>query len=326
MTNKINKYINSEIGLIVILFKSNMIKICEICEIEFSCRFNNQKYCSRKCMGLARKKTLQQKCPVCNNIFLSRVVNDKPVTRTCSRKCGYEYLKIKAGSYKTCKTCDKTFYSKGNILAQYCSHKCFFKNRETGLIVKCDFCSKDVYKQNNNYKKNKNHFCNIECFNSFQKKDKINLLCKICNKEYFLSKSIVLRSEYERKYCSLECRNKDEEWVKNTCIKGNLAQLHKKGLNKLELKGREILQDIGIQDFQEQVLMFEKFCVDVLIESKKLIIQWDGAYWHTKEKRKNLDISQDAYFQKCGYKVLRITDLQIKNNINEVYENIKRAI
>ena len=63
-----------------------------------------------------------------------------------------------------------------------------------------------------------------------------------------------------------------------------------------------------------------------LSKNKKIIIQWDGEYWHKKPRRKQLDKSQDAYMKKCGYKVIRITDQQIKNNINKVYANIKRAI
>ena len=72
--------------------------------------------------------------------------------------------------------------------------------------------------------------------------------------------------------------------------------------------------------------MFNKFLVDVLIPSKKLVIQWDGVYWHSKPKRKVLDQSQDAYFKACGYSVLRITDNQIKEDLEGVYANIKEAI
>jgi very-short-patch-repair endonuclease len=90
--------------------------------------------------------------------------------------------------------------------------------------------------------------------------------------------------------------------------------------------GREILLSLGIKNFNEQVLMFDKFLVDVLIPDKNLIIHWDGHYWHSKPRRILLDKSQDAYLEKCGYKVLRITDLEIKNNKERVYDNIKRAI
>jgi len=104
-----------------------------------------------------------------------------------------------------------------------------------------------------------------------------------------------------------------------------MKQQKKNGLNKLELAGRKILQDIGV-GFNEQVIMFDKFLVDVLVKDKPIIIQWDGEYWHSKPKRKLLDKSQDAYMKKCGYKVIRITDVEIKNNIKKVYANITRAI
>ena len=93
----------------------------------------------------------------------------------------------------------------------------------------------------------------------------------------------------------------------------------------MELTGQNILKDIGVK-FNEQVLMFNKFLVDVLIPEKNIVIQWDGYYWHTKPKRIKLDKSQDAYLTKCGYKVLRITDQDIKNNKEQIYANITRAI
>ena len=111
----------------------------------------------------------------------------------------------------------------------------------------------------------------------------------------------------------------------NCGINSAISQQKSKGLNKLELTGQRILTDIGIE-FEEQVLMFNKFLVDVLIPTKNLIIQWDGVYWHSKPKRVILDKSQDAYLKKCGYTVLRITDTEIKNNKSLVYDNIKRAI
>jgi len=111
----------------------------------------------------------------------------------------------------------------------------------------------------------------------------------------------------------------------NCGLTSTIRQQKKRGLNKLELAGRLILRDMGL-DFNEQILMFDKFLADVLIKGRKLIIQWDGEYWHQKPKRKALDDSQDAYLGKCGYTVLRITDEQIKNELGVVYANIRRAI
>lgn len=211
---------------------------------------------------------------------------------------------------------------------KYCSVDCYRKSRhpqnKKGEIVKCEWCGKEIYKPKS-LLNHKHHFCSLECANKWQGRNKIEFTCKVCGKKFRLSKSVVESEGRNPTYCSIKCRNKDEEWIENACIKGNLAQQNKKGLNKLELAGRGILQELGL-GFEEQILMFDKFLVDVLLENKPIVIQWDGEYWHNKPKRKKLDKSQDAYLRKCGYKVLRFTDKDIKENKRKVYDDIKRAI
>ena len=210
---------------------------------------------------------------------------------------------------------------------KYCSLECYRKSkrpqRMTGVSLSCENCGEKTYKRKYQIEKGKNYFCNLECANQYQGRNKLEYNCKICNCIFKWSPSRILVNNPT--YCSIECRNKDEEHMKLTAMKGNLAQMNKKGLNKLEIKGSQILNELEI-NHQTQVPMFDKFVVDVLLDDKKIIIQWDGTYWHEKPKRKSLDISQDKYLNKCGYKVIRITDKQIKNNIEEVYEIIKKSI
>ena len=208
---------------------------------------------------------------------------------------------------------------------KYCSLECYRKSkhpqRKTGKIMKCEWCGKEIYKPKSSIRRH--NFCSKNCANKWQSRNKKIFICKVCGKTFKLSKSSAEQEGRNPTYCSIACREKDPEYMGH--INGNLAQQNKKGLNKLELAGRKILQDLGIE-FKEQVLMFNKFLVDVLLKNKKIIIQWDGIYWHSKPKRKQLDKSQDAYMKKCGYKVLRFTDKDIKNNIQKVYENLKRTI
>jgi len=206
---------------------------------------------------------------------------------------------------------------------QECYRKSEKVKTKTGKIIKCKQCWKEVYKQKSHIEKSKNLFCCMKCNNEYQKKNKIEYTCKICWEKFYWSKS--REKQANPTYCSMICRNKDTEKMLQNSIKWNLTQLNKKWLNKLELKWRKILQDIWVE-FEEQVIMFNKFCVDVYIKSKNIVIQWDWEYWHNKPKRKQLDKSQDAYMKKCWVKVLRFTDKEIYNLTNKVYENIKRAI
>jgi very-short-patch-repair endonuclease len=112
--------------------------------------------------------------------------------------------------------------------------------------------------------------------------------------------------------------------VLSACIRGNEVQQHKVGPNKLELAGRSILTELGCE-FREQVLLCEKFLVDVLLPTN-IIVQWDGIYWHTEPRRAALDRSQDAYLKKCGYQVLRFTDDQVYNEREFVRDTIAGTI
>lgn len=226
-----------------------------------------------------------------------------------------------------CQGCNKEITKRMPPNRKYCSVACYRKSKhpqsKTGKIITCEWCGKKVYKCKSFLKNRKHHFCSKKCANNWQGRNKLIFTCKICEKKFKWSKSRI--TQVNPTYCSWKCRLADKEDLKEKGIKANLIQQKKKGLNKLELKGRKILQDLGIK-FNEQVLMFNKFLVDVLIKDKLIIIQWDGTYWHTKPKRKALDKSQDAYLKKCGYTVIRITDTQIKNNLQEVYTYLKKYI
>lgn len=93
--------------------------------------------------------------------------------------------------------------------------------------------------------------------------------------------------------------------------------------NKLELAGYSILNEMGVE-YEPQSLVAGKFCVDAVIESQKIIIQFDGDYWHAnpqkfpvpderQKKRIALDKSQDAYLRKMGYIIIRIWEHEIKD-------------
>lgn len=252
------------------------------------------------------------------------------------------------GKYKertiTCLKCGKIHTERMPKNQKYCSLDCYRKskkpNRKTGKTIKCTNCGKLIYKSKCYVEKHKNLFCGVFCHNEYQSRNKIVTQCKICGKDFKLSKSLYdnRKRKYDVKYCSLECRNNDDEWIQNACVKGNLLQQNKKGLNKLELLGRTLLEKENIV-FEEQVLVANKFLVDVFIKDYKLVIQWDGEYWHghpsklkngipdrRQQKRMGLDKSQDAYMKKCGFIVLRFWEKDVIKEVKTGNGNIKETI
>ncbi len=225
-----------------------------------------------------------------------------------------------------CLGCKKNVRKRMPAGRKYCSAECFRKagrpNGKTGKVIICEVCGTSRYKEKCHLH-TKNHFCSIKCANIFQARNKLTFNCKICKKEFKWSKSRIKQANPV--YCSITCRNNDIEHMRAVSLKGNTASIAKRGLTKLEVIGNNILNQIGCE-YKIQIPMFNKFTVDVVIESKKLIIQWDGSYWHSFPKRKKLDVLQDAELENNGYKVLRITDKEIKKNIKQVYKKIRKAL
>lgn len=233
-----------------------------------------------------------------------------------------------------CEYCNKEFvtYNYKRSKHHYCSRECSCKDKNTKIKANCMFCNKEFYKRKNDIKKH--IFCSKDCLNKWQSRNKIKLTCKTCGKVFLKSPSwLKQKNGY---FCSLECRNKNEEWRKNSFSKANHIQCKKKGLNKLELKGNEILNKLNIE-YETQYLINNKICVDVFIPTKNIIIQWDGNYWHGKgkkyeelepriKKRVDLDNSQDKYLRKCGFIILRFWENEVKEKEKYVYDIIKRAI
>lgn len=204
-------------------------------------------------------------------------------TKFCSPDCYHKHGKAgrkKTGTYKDCVVCGKSFYA--------CAH------RADNAIT-----------------------CSVPCSNKYQGRNKITLVCEVCNSNFIRSPVFAAQ-----KYCSIDCRNKSESF-KAHVFKMGTDQNNMKEPNKLEQLGYSILETSGI-DFIRQHIIGSKFTVDAFIPSKNIVIQFDGDYWHGKKdiypspdhrqrKRMALDISQDAYMRKLGITVIRFWESDFKD-------------
>ncbi|MEK6879221.1 MAG: hypothetical protein AABY22_06405 [Nanoarchaeota archaeon] len=240
--------------------------------------------------------------------------------------------------YKTrefiCKGCGKDVKEKRpKYKLKYCSLECYRNSKKPrikkGKIFDCEWCGKSIYKMKSLQRQHS--FCSKICSNKWQGRNKLRFICKMCGKEFSWSKSRI--KQVNPSYCSLICRDKDPK-RKDMLKKLNILQQNMK-LNNLEKKGYEILDSLKME-YKPQVLIGNKFLVDVFIPKYNLIIQFDGDYWHgnikkykelseRQKKRKIIDKSQNAYFKKCGFNILRIWESEI-NNLKGKLENdyIKR--
>jgi very-short-patch-repair endonuclease len=74
--------------------------------------------------------------------------------------------------------------------------------------------------------------------------------------------------------------------------------------SKPELIVRKFLSQNGIKHTAQKV--FGPYTVDIFIPSHRLIIEVDGAYWHSHPDQIKRDQQRDKWLRHHGYKVLRI--------------------
>lgn len=216
---------------------------------------------------------------------------------------------------------------------KYCSFPCYRKHgftgrKKNGGQKKCVVCGKEFYASKRNL--DKPSCCSIKCQNIQQSK-KVSVICEVCDKEFFVSPCFA--KDGKRRFCSISCRDKSPK-VKQRLIEMNLMQQSNK-MTSLEKIGYKTLVDNKIT-FVAQKLLFNKFCVDAFIEKWKIVIQFDGDYWHgnpikyktldkRQNKRKQLDISQDKYMKKAGICVIRVWESEMKKNPYILIEKIKNT-
>lgn len=228
-----------------------------------------------------------------------------------------------------CAGCGITVTKRCQADVKFCSHKCYTDHRDyqltaekrkTGETKICPICKKLFYVAQN---RKEAVTCSVVCANKWQGRNKVTRVCETCKKIFAVSKSFE-----NQRFCSVKCKN-DSEWLINKLARDRAKQ-SLLSPNKFEQKAYLMLDSYGIT-YIPQYTINGKFVVDAFIPEKNTVIQFDGDYWHgnpekyqendldrRQAKRKALDISQDAYMQKIGIKVIRIWQSEI--NDSEIVE------
>lgn len=232
---------------------------------------------------------------------------------------------------RRCIVCGTEFYRGG---AKYCSKKCFGADHATGETRHCMVCNADVWVPQNKLAKQTEFFCSHAHASVWLGRNKTTHVCKMCLGEFQWSPSRTKSGEYNVTYCSLKCRDADP--VKQAQL---LEMNHKQQTMKessLERAGYTLLDEMGVIH-QRQYVIGGKFTVDAFVPEAGVVIQWDGDYWHGHpvrfpnpdarvRRRMALDISQDAYMAKCGYRVVRVWESEIKAGMDAVRERIRASL
>lgn len=60
--------------------------------------------------------------------------------------------------------------------------------------------------------------------------------------------------------------------------------------------------------------MIEDYEYDIYIPEIKLLIEYDGMYWHEKSNRMKREMKKEQFAKEMGYNFLRIKEIKEKKN------------
>lgn len=234
----------------------------------------------------------------------------------------------------TCEGCGETVTRRMPPKARYCSRVCYrgqpCPERRTGENRKCAQCQAEFYIPGHRVARGKARFCSRGCHDIHQGRNKTEHICKTCSTLF--RQSPVASVKGNPTYCSMPCRDADPA-LRERLLAMNVAQQSRR-TTKAEAAGYALLDSLGV-DYQRQQPFAGKFTPDATIPAARLVVQFDGDYWHDRNgtsteprirRRVALDQSQDAYLRARGWDVLRLWETDLHRDPVGCAEQIKQHL
>lgn len=267
------------------------------------------------------RKVYVKTCARCGNPFEIRDYNRKRMycSRTCASRAQFAHVHHPVNA---CKKCGKVINPRWpNEKRSFCSRACsdsVNKNPEAKFITKtCPNCGK-VFQQSD-WKGLDVTCCSGKCAKRLAArtmvgenhplwKPKAIMHCKVCGKTCEVKPSLVSRFGA----CSKKCAG----------ILSMRAQ--RKSGSRIEGIMAAMFADAGL-GFERQ-RKFWRYCADFAFEDARLVVECDGTYWHSRSEVQRSDRRKDAYLHEHGWRVLRLTEDEIKGSPGACTERVLHAI
>ena len=214
-------------------------------------------------------------CPQCGRQFYlppARVARNETY---CSKACE---LASKPRVSKVCPACGKVF---GVLVSQadrynYCSRAC--RTAQTKYTT-CERCGKLFVAE----KRLNRHYCSEEC-----RRPPVYRECQACG-----TTMRVQPGDTDRQFCSFACYRRS------------------RGENALERMVRQALELLGFAYIQEAPI--GRYSIDFLLTEKRVALEVDGSHWHSNSRRNrsDSDATRTRYLEDRGWRVVRISDVEI---------------
>lgn len=138
-------------------------------------------------------------------------------------------------------------------------------------------------------------------------KPKVIKLCEWCSKEFEIKPSEATR----RHFCSRQCM-------------GAYSASRYPRVTRIERAIESLLLELALSFYAQKAM--GPFVCDFVLKGHRLAIECDGDYWHSLSKIKERDTRKDHWLQTHGYKILRLTETEIHDDIEGCETKILSAI
>lgn len=275
-------------------------------------------------MSMAARGTrtgVTKQCGLCGSEFYVDLRRAE-TARFCSHKCSSEATRTRR---ERCGTCGIEVTRWG---ARFCSPACRRAARRNGREKCCEQCGATFYVPG--YRADTSRFCGRACADAWQGRNKTVHVCETCGDEF--RRSPFWSAHSTQRYCSIPCRNANPDFRARLIAMNTLLQ--ERRITGTEAIGYALLDALGV-GYERQVPFNGKFTPDATVASAQLLVQFDGDYWHDRKgtstedrirRRVALDHSQDAYAAACGWRVVRLWESDLRDDLEGCGERVLSAL
>jgi very-short-patch-repair endonuclease/endogenous inhibitor of DNA gyrase (YacG/DUF329 family) len=284
---------------------------CERCQREFLAR-PDQRFCSISCASAVSNAPRRRRqaciCEVCGEMFevhLHYLQTGSRSGRYCSKICFDQAQSRKIAI--TCQTCGKVVHvPPSQATRRYCSNKCagphlgeLFRKR---VERRCRRCGKVMSIPQSQIKYAPHNYCSLWCQHAASR---VLKACAYCHKPFRTKRSRVSTA----RYCSRECKWRAQVGI----VLGN-------GISKAETTFAEALRARGA--VFERNVPIGRWNADILFADQRLVIEFDGDYWHSLPSSVRRDKMKDRFLTARGYRVVRVREGEWKADPERVIAEV----
>lgn len=316
--------------------------------------------CTIKRVSSERYSKIKSKCAWCNKDIEVTKSKYRESGNCCSKGCANRFSRSKnpKSLVVKCECCGKEFSTYASRIkkgqSRFCSRECFGKQSAKENESWKYFHTEKAEENRNKYyekvksgeiKKVTNKHADVEksckqCgknfLTPFKNRDAYNYCSKECSLESMRSRrgeAHPLYSQVKRNclICGTEFHTKPANikmgWGKlcsTQCVGAYTQKMIGGKRSSIEIKLESAMKDANIP-FEPQFKLGRWIC-DFGIPSHSIIIECDGVYWHNLPKQKEKDARKNKDVHKKGWKILRLWENEINDDIETCIEKIKALL